>query len=93
MASAIGGIVLFVSAMLFVGVIAHTIFLGKRTERARLVWADSLGMPAGGFRTTIFDRLGLWWAAAAVLVLLAYAIPLWDILHLTRFGSPGFKPF
>jgi hypothetical protein len=28
-----------------------------------------------------------------VLVLLAYAVPLWDLLHLTRYGSPGDKPF
>ena len=91
--SAIGGVILFVSAMLFVGVIAHTLLLGRRTAPARLVWTDSLGMPAEGFRTTIFDRLGLWWAVAFALVLVAYAIPLWDILHLERFGSPGFKPF
>jgi len=27
------------------------------------------------------------------LVLIAYAMPLWDILSMTRYGSPGFKPF
>ena len=91
--SAIGGIVLFVSAMLFVGVIVHTLFFGRRTAQAPLVWADSLGMPAEGFRATIWDRLGLWWAVAGVLVLVAYVIPLYDILTRTRFGSPGFKPF
>jgi cytochrome c oxidase subunit I len=91
--SAIGGIILFVSAMFFVGVIAHTLILGRRTEKAPLVWADSLGMPAEGFRATIWDRLGLWWAIAGVLVLVAYAIPLYDILTRERFGSPGFTPF
>ena len=93
LASAAGGVILFVSAMSFVAVIGHTLLLGRRTAVARLVWADSLGMPDDGFRTTVWDRLGLWWGAAAVLVLVAYAIPLWDILHLTRYGSPGFKPF
>ena len=91
--SAIGGIILFVSAMLFVGVIAHTLIFGRRTEKAPLVWADSLGMPTDGFRTTLWDRLGLWWAVAGVLVLIAYAIPLYDILTRERFGSPGFTPF
>ena len=47
-------------------------------------------MPNDGFKMT--DRLGLWWAAAGVLVLVAYAIPLFDILQHARFGSPGFKP-
>jgi cytochrome c oxidase subunit 1 len=93
MTSAIGGIVLFVSAMFFVGVIVHTLLMGRRTTKAPLVWADSLGMPAEGFRATIWDRLGMWWAIAGVLVLVAYAIPLYDILTHARYGSPGFKPF
>jgi cytochrome c oxidase subunit 1 len=91
--SAIGGVVLFVSAMCFVAVMVHTLLAGRRTSQAPLVWADSLGMPEGGFRTTIWDRLGLWWAIAVVLVVAAYGIPLWDILSRTRYGSPGFKPF
>lgn len=90
--SAMGGAVLFISAMFFVTVMADTLLRGRRATVAPLVWTDSLGMPAGGFRTTIWDRLGLWWAAACVLVLVGYAIPLWDILHMARFGSPGFRP-
>jgi hypothetical protein len=35
----------------------------------------------------------MWFGIAVVLVVIAYAIPLWDLMHLTRFGSPGFKPF
>jgi cytochrome c oxidase subunit 1 len=41
----------------------------------------------------IWDRLGLWIGVAVVLVLIAYAIPLWELLNLPRYGSPGFKPF
>lgn len=93
MTSAIGGIILFVSAMFFVGVIGHTLLMGRRTATAPLVWADSLGMPTEGFRPTIWDRLGLWWAIAGVLVVVAYAIPLYDILTHARYGSPGFRPF
>jgi cytochrome c oxidase subunit 1 len=91
--SAIGGIILFVSAMCFVAVIAHTMLAGRRTAKVPLVWADSLGAPAAGFPVTIWDRLGLWWAVAGVLVVFAYAVPLFDILTRTRYGSPGFKPF
>lgn len=50
-------------------------------------------MPNDGFKVTLWDRLGLWWAAAGVLVLVAYAIPLFDILQHARFGNPEFKPF
>lgn len=91
--SAMGGVVLFVSALCFVAVMAHTLLAGRRTTAARLVWADSLGMPAGGFRPTVWDRLGLWWAVAGVLVVVGYAILVWDILQFTRYGSPGFKPY
>src|SRR5512132_225160 len=69
--SAVGGIILFVSAMCVVAVMAQTLLAGRRTAKARLVWADSLGMPAGGFKVTLWDRLGLWWAAAGVLVVIA----------------------
>jgi hypothetical protein len=37
--------------------------------------------------------LGLWFGVAVVLVAIAYAIPLYDLFQLTRYGSPGFKPF
>ena len=46
-----------------------------------------------GFRTTIWDRLGLWFVVAVLLVVLAYAVPVWDLVHMTRYGSQGFKPF
>jgi cytochrome c oxidase subunit I len=91
--SALGGIVLFASAALFVLVMLGTLLAGERREQPPIVWADSLGRPEAGYVSGIWDRLGLWFGVAVVLVLIAYAIPLWDLLHLTRYGSPGFKPF
>jgi hypothetical protein len=40
-----------------------------------------------------WDRLGLWTAVAVVLVVVAYAYPLLQLLSHERFGSPGFQPF
>ncbi len=91
--SALGGIVLFVSAGCFVVVMIATLLAGKRTAVAPIEWAEPLAPPAGGFSAGIWDRLGLWFVVAVVLVILAYAVPVWDLLHLTRYGSPGFKPF
>ena len=91
--SALGGVVLFASAGFFVLVMLGTLLAGKPIEPEPIVWAESLGTPAGGYRLTVWDRLGLWFAVAVVLVLIAYVVPIWDILHLTRYGSPGFKPF
>ncbi len=91
--SAVGGVILFVSAFAFVGVMIAT-FAGKATEPVGVIeYAEPLHVPEGGFRVGIWDRLGLWFVIAVVLVLIAYAIPLYDLVSLERFGSPGFKPF
>jgi len=91
--SALGGVVLFASAGFFVLVMLGTLLAGERREQPPIVWADSLGRPESGYVSGIWDRLGLWFAVAVVLVVIAYAVPLWDLMHLTRYGSPGFKPF
>jgi cytochrome c oxidase subunit 1 len=91
--SALGGVVLFASAGFFVLVMLGTLLAGERKAQAPITWAESLSLPDGGYRSGIWDRLGLWFAVAVVLVAIAYVIPLWDLLHLTRYGSPGFKPF
>jgi cytochrome c oxidase subunit 1 len=85
--SALGGSILFVSAMSFVLVLVATA-AGKAGETApAFEYAEALEAPAG--RTT-WDRLGLWTAVGVGLVLLAYAWPIWDLLQLERFGSRGF---
>jgi cytochrome c oxidase subunit 1 len=91
--SAVGGVILFASAACFVAVIAGTLLAGEKREQPAIEWAESLGTPADGYRASVWDRLGLWFAIAVVLVVIAYAVPLWDLLHLTRYGSPGYKPF
>lgn len=91
--SAMGGVILFVSAGFFVLVMLGTLLAGRKQEQPAVEWAQSLGEPAEGYRASIWDRLWIWLAVAVVLVLVAYAIPLKDLLSLERFGSPGFKPF
>jgi cytochrome c oxidase subunit 1 len=91
--SALGGIVLFASAGFFVLVMLGTLLAGERRPQPAVEWAEALSEPAGGGRPLIWDRLGLWFVVAVVLVTIAYVIPLWDLLQLTRYGSPGFKPF
>lgn len=91
--SALGGLVLFASAALFVMVMLGTLLAGRKTTPAPIEWAEALSEPDNGYTPGIWDRLGLWFIVAVVIVVIAYAIPLWDIFHLTRYGSPGFKPF
>jgi cytochrome c oxidase subunit 1 len=91
--SALGGVVLFASAAFYVLVIFATLLAGKRSEQGQLEWAVPLAGGTEPQRPMIWDRLGLWIGVAVVLVLIAYAIPLWELLNLPRYGSPGFKPF
>jgi cytochrome c oxidase subunit I len=88
--SAVGGLFLFASAGCFVLVMLGTWLAGKRRDPEPIEWAEPL-QPVGATRTWL-DRYGLWTVAAIVLVLIAYAVPLWSHLRMTTFGSPGFRP-
>ncbi|HEU4570395.1 MAG TPA: cbb3-type cytochrome c oxidase subunit I [Gemmatimonadales bacterium] len=89
--SALGGVILFASAVLFVLVMFATLLGGQRQPQEPMRWAEPLGTPPA--RVLVWDKLGLWFAIAVVLVLIAYGIPIAQHLGMTRFGSPGFKPF
>jgi cytochrome c oxidase subunit 1 len=88
--SAAGGLLLFLSALFFVLVMLFTLF-GTESQPEALEFAEPVEPP--GHRAAIFDRLGLWTAAAVILVVIAYGPPIWNHLQLARFGSPGFSPF
>jgi cytochrome c oxidase subunit 1 len=89
--SALGGLLLFVSASFFLLVMLGTVLAGKRTEPAAVTFAEPLDGPPTV--RGLWDRYGLWVALAIVLVVAAYAVPLAQHLHMERFGSAGFKPF
>lgn len=89
--SAAGGLLLFASAGFFMLVMIGTGLAGKKREPEPIEWAEPLE-PANP-RVTLLDRFGLWTAVAVLLVLIAYAYPLWSHLRMERFGSPGYSPF
>jgi cytochrome c oxidase subunit 1 len=89
--SAAGGLLLFASAAFFILVMVGTALAGKRREPEPILWAEPLRPPAP--HRTLLDRYGLWTLVAVILVLVAYAYPLWTHLRMARFGSPGFSPF
>jgi cytochrome c oxidase subunit 1 len=91
--SALGGVILFVSAMFFVLVMLGTLLAGKPTAQEPIVWAEPLSAAEATARPGRWDNLTPWLFVAVALVAIAYFVPLWDILHLHRFGSPGFHTF
>lgn len=77
---AIGGTLLFVGAMLFLIVMAGTWLLGKPDSQLRV--NGSLPEPLSGPEESprVLDNLKLWTAIAVALVLLAYGVPIYDML-------------
>jgi cytochrome c oxidase subunit 1 len=89
--SAMGGILLFASAVFFLLVMLGTVLAGRRVEHAEIEFAEPLeGAPT---KRQIFDRFGLLVVVAVALVLIAYAFPLLQHLGLERFGAPGFRVY
>jgi cytochrome c oxidase subunit 1 len=88
--SAVGAGMLFLSAILFVVVAVGTWLAGRRAEAPAFEFARPLAPVEG---TGVWDRLGLWTVVAVVMIAVAYAYPLFHLLTMERFGSPGFMPY
>ncbi len=90
MVAAAGGIVLFLSALLYVLVSFATLVAGRKIAPPGFEFSVPMRpVPARG----IWDRLGLWTVVAIVLIVAAYAWPIAHLLAHPRFGSPPFQPF
>jgi cytochrome c oxidase subunit 1 len=89
--SAIGGIVLFVSSVVWIFVLTTAILGGERETPPAIEFAEPLVSPTGP--PSLWDRFGLWTVVAVVLIVVAYAYPLGHLISLERFGSSPFTPF
>jgi cytochrome c oxidase subunit 1 len=89
--SAAFGVVLCVSAMSFVLVVGTLLWGRPLRDPPEVEFAAALEEDEP--RPSIWDRFGLWTALAAVLIIVAYAVPIAHHLALHRHGSPGFKPY
>jgi cytochrome c oxidase subunit 1 len=89
--SAVGGVILFVSAMCYVGVVIGTMLVAPQGARPPIEYAEALTPPTSA--PSLWDRLGLWGAVAVVLIAIAYGPPLYDLHTMPRYPSQGFSPF
>lgn len=89
--SAIGGIVLFVSSVLWIFVLATAVLGGERKKAPSIEFAEPLVEASSP--PSLWDRFGLWTVVAVALIVVSYAYPLASLLSLERFGSSGFTPF
>jgi len=89
--AAVGGAILFISALCYVAVVTATMSVGRRMETLP---AFDLAVPLRPVGAPgLWDRFGLWTVVAVLMVLLAYAYPIYSLIGQTRYGSPPFQPF
>lgn len=88
--AAIGGSILFLSALAFVVVVLGTWIGGRRIAPPAFDFAQPL-RPV----TTVgaWDRFGWWTVLAVLLIAAAYGYPLVQLIAHPRYGSPPFQPF
>ncbi len=89
--SAIGGVILVLSSACFLLVIVGTMLVAPRGETAPIEYAESLVPVTPG--PSLWDRFGFWTVVGVVLILLAYAEPLYRLHSMPGFPSQGFAPF
>jgi cytochrome c oxidase subunit 1 len=88
--SAVGGVILFVSAMCYIATILATMLTSAEGTRASIEYAEPMSaQPAA----PVWDRFGLWTVVAVVMIAVAYAPPLYRLHTMTWYGSRGFSPF
>ncbi|MFI5206632.1 MAG: b(o/a)3-type cytochrome-c oxidase subunit 1 [Gemmatimonadales bacterium] len=89
--SAVGGLLLFASAVFFALVMLFTVTAGKKVEQGPIAFAEPLEPPSP--KAALFDRLGLWTIVAIILIIAAYGYPIWMQVRMPTFGSAGFTPY
>jgi cytochrome c oxidase subunit 1 len=89
--SAIGGVILFVSALAYVAVLVGTMLTSPRGERPLVEYAEPLGSPAPA--DSLWNRFGFWTVVAIGLIVLTYAYPLYRLHTMEGFPSRAFTPF
>jgi cytochrome c oxidase subunit 1 len=85
--AAVGGVLLFLSILLFTLVVVMTLASSRRQETP-VPLAEALSGPEGAPR--LLDRWAIWIAIAIFLVLVGYAVPTAQLALSGAPGSPGF---
>ncbi|MET0785993.1 MAG: b(o/a)3-type cytochrome-c oxidase subunit 1 [Paenisporosarcina sp.] len=88
---AIGGSILFLSAMLLIYIVVMTMFLSPKAE----LEADFVEFPIAEsdkeHTPKFLENWWIWIGIAFALIIIAYAIPLYGMIHHAPPGSEGFK--
>jgi cytochrome c oxidase subunit 1 len=86
---AIGGTILFVSAMLYFAILVLTVTRGRREAAAAVPFAEAMSGP--DHMPGIMDRWRPWLALAIVLIVIAYGPTLARLVATTPLTTPGLR--
>jgi len=86
---AIGGTMLFVSAMLYFAILALTVTRGRREAVAAMPFAEA--MSGSDHMPAIMDRWRPWLALAVALIVVAYGPTLARLVATTPLTTPGLR--
>jgi cytochrome c oxidase subunit 1 len=86
---AIGGVVLFVSAVLFFVNVVMTLAASKEPSREEMPVAEALSGPETA--PAVFEHWRVWLGATVVLILIGYGPAFIQLLPATRLNAPGFQ--
>jgi cytochrome c oxidase subunit 1 len=90
--TAAGGVILFVSALFYLVVVFGTIFWGKEIAPLPVRYAEPLEGEAN-VKPSFLENYSLWTIIAVVMILIAYGVPLFELLKMPYYGSPPYKPY
>lgn len=88
---AIGGSILFLSAMILIYIVVMTMFLSPKALREEEYVEFPMAESDRENTPKILENWWLWIGVAFVLIIIAYAIPLSGMIHHAPPGSEGFK--
>jgi cytochrome c oxidase subunit 1 len=86
--AAVGGMILFLSVLMFVAVAIGTLFSPER-ENDPVTFAEV--EPEAMKTPGVFDRLGTWGLVAAALAIVAYLGPVIELIQSHSYGAPGMR--
>jgi cytochrome c oxidase subunit 1 len=86
----IGGVILFLAALLMIFNVIYLIFLSPRGETTFPIGEVA---PDAAETPRILENWKLWVGLAAILILFAYTIPLMDMIQHSPPGSPPIRPW
>ncbi len=90
--SALGGVILYVSSLLFFLVFLGTLFVGKRAKEGFFSLPVTEAYQTEAEAPRVLDNWKVWIGIAVVLIIIAYTPVLKQVLEISPFGSPAYSP-